>query len=97
MARLFKVDRPGSVQEELRTVFATQHGCDKQAELEKLYGKVEAAGKDAILFPVGVFGQGFPANAPFEVWATDACEACGTLLRAWFSWRGAKVFDMGAT
>ena len=77
-------------------MFGTQHECEKQRELEKLLGRVEAAGKDAILFPVGVFGQGIPSNIPFECWATEPCEACGTLLRAWFSWRGATVIDLGA-
>lgn len=95
MARLFKVTRPDSQQDELRTVFATQHRCAPQSERLKLHG-AEAAGDDAVLFPVGVFGQGFPANVPFEVWATEPCGACGTLLRAWFSWRGVKVIDMGA-
>lgn len=93
MAKHFTVDRPSSEQEELRTVFGAQHRCPEAAYKERVLGE---KGSDVLLFPVGAFGQGIPTGVPFEVWTTEPCGACGALLRAWFSWRGAKVIDLGA-
>lgn len=91
-SRMFTMDRPSSSQEEARFLYATVHDCDPG----RRNARQGIKGTDALLFPVGLYGFGMPNGVPFEVETTQECEACNTILKAWFQWRGIKVFDLGA-
>lgn len=84
--RLRRFTRPGSHEEEIRVIYGTTHGC----------GGSDVPGDDCVVFPVGVYGHGFPHDSAFEVTAMEPCAACGTLLKIWSAWDGPTVFDMGA-
>lgn len=95
-ARLMKCKRPESHEEELHLVRFEHHGCEAWMRMHQEQGAEVAAGKDIVLFPIGVYGSGMPSGVPFEVYSTEPCEACNAILRAWAQWEGRTVIDLGA-
>lgn len=65
------------------------HNCGPAKALK---GPLEDPDIDVLLFPIGLEGEGMPANTPFDVTCTEPCGACGALVGAWFEWSAPKLF-----
>ena len=86
MARLRRFKRPESEDEEMHVVYGSVHQCNLEVpEVDR-----------AVLFPIGVYGYGFPNGVTFEVATVEPCEGCGNILRMWAVWDGATIIDLGA-
>jgi len=96
MADLQRFERPESEDDIKYMVRFAHHGCRQFNEGVARLGREAMAGKNLILFPIGIFGQGMPLGIPFEVWTTEPCEACKQHVSIWVEWTGPKVFDLGA-
>ncbi len=95
-AALVTVERPDSTEEELRYYRVAHHNCPEFMNMIQTLGRIESAGKDMFILPVGIFGYGMPMYTPFMVTATMPCEACQRTVNVPFQWAGRTVIDLGA-
>jgi len=93
---LTKFKRPQDEQDIKYMVRFAAHDCQAYRDGVNSRGLEAMEGKNVVLLPIGIFGWAMPLGVPFEVWSTEACEACGEHVRIMVEWTGPKVFDMKA-
>lgn len=81
-SHIFKVKRPYSTEDEAQVIRFWQHGCRGRGA------------DDELLFPIGMFGSGMPLDIPFEVESSEACAACGSIVKTWAVWSGSTIIDL---
>lgn len=96
MPNLITITRPESEEEAKDIIYTMEHRCSSANIKYRLEGAEEAAGCDALLYPVGIFGIGMPTGVPFQVEPTEPCGACRELPKLWFQWKKNLIFDLGA-
>lgn len=96
MPNLITITRPDSNEEERDIIYTMEHRCSSANIKYRLEGAEKAAGIDALLYPVGIIGLGYPTGVPFQVNPTEPCGACRETPSLWFQWRKTLFFDMGA-
>lgn len=85
-ARLIDVPRPEGGAEH-GVVWTVHHKCSPARALYADMGP----DIDLVQFAVGLHGWEMPLFTPFVVEASNACDACGAQLSAWFQWTGARI------